>query len=416
MSETSAERETFGFIEGARGLAAVQVVSLHYCSAFLPAFARVGSISHFPFEMVLRKTPVFFLINGNAAVFVFFLMSGFVLAPSFMNTGLGAPRQLLKRYSRLFIPIAVSMLLAIALVYSLPHENEWAFGLTHSQWAADLYANPMTLGSLAKDVLLNSMLLGYQGGSIFEHVGAVVRISPLQSLGISVNPPLWTLHAEFWGSVMTLGVATIYRSIPKKAFWMLFVIAMLVTGTSHFTLFLLGFAAYVCRESIFRRAGAVAAFIGIALIVTGVIVGSCLGPQWFDALLLTATKFTLLQAASSGRLQNEIAAVLLLGGVMLNASTRAFLSARLPLWLGKISFSLYLIHFPILFTVGLTLFSAIEQHTGYGVPFVLTTIATGALTLVLAAIFEKVVDRRAVLFSRKISARRSAASSVALVG
>jgi len=81
-------RDKFQFVEGTRGIAALQVVVLHYCASFLPAFARVGTVTHFDWESRFGRTPLFFLADGYTAVFIFFLMSGFVLAPSLTSSSL----------------------------------------------------------------------------------------------------------------------------------------------------------------------------------------------------------------------------------------------------------------------------------------------------------------------------------------
>lgn len=400
MDPQSCAAERFGFIEGARGLAAIQVVLLHYFSAFLPAFARVGTVQHYGWEIKLSTTPAFFVINGNAAVFIFFLMSGFVLAPSFMNARLGIGRQVLKRFVRLFIPVAVSVIVAIALVCLIPRANEHAASFTHSTWAANLYANPMTLASLAKEVLLNSMMLGYQAASIFEHVSAIMRFFPLQPLTESLNPPLWTLHAEFWGSMLTLAVAQLYRRISRPLFWAIFAVTFILTGTSPFTLFLLGFAGYTCRHRMLQRTGRITSFLGAVLIAGGVVVSSSIGPGWFDSLLMYASRYTWMQAAAGVRVQNEIAAVLLLAGVVINPAARRLLAHQVPVWLGKISFSVYLIHFPILFTVGYGTFLLVAPHVPYATSVLIATATGSALTISIAALFERVVDRRAVMLAR----------------
>ena len=65
--------------------------------------------------------------------------------------------------------------------------------------------------------------------------------------------------------------------------------------------------------------------------------------------------------------------------------------------LGRLSFSIYLLHFPILFT--LVAFAAL--HVPIGVVFVLFLL----LTLFAAIVFERWVDRPAIALSRLVAWR-----------
>src|ERR1700729_1822593 len=72
------------FLEGLRGIAAVQVVMLHFVTGFLPDTA----------EHAIPPLPAPW--DGHTAVYVFFLISGAVLTPSFARGG-SWPRQIAKR-------------------------------------------------------------------------------------------------------------------------------------------------------------------------------------------------------------------------------------------------------------------------------------------------------------------------------
>jgi peptidoglycan/LPS O-acetylase OafA/YrhL len=122
----------FEFIDGLRGIAACQVVLLHYCAAFLPTMARVGGSPHYAWESSITRSPFFFLIDGYSAVYLFFIMSGFVLAPSFIHCPKGSAALAFKRFTRLFIPVLAASFLALALLLLLPGAKTGALGYSKS--------------------------------------------------------------------------------------------------------------------------------------------------------------------------------------------------------------------------------------------------------------------------------------------
>jgi peptidoglycan/LPS O-acetylase OafA/YrhL len=78
-------------------------------------------------------------------------------------------------------------------------------------------------------------------------------------------------------------------------------------------------------------------------------------------------------------------------------------------WLGKVSFSLYLVHYPILLTLVSALFVVLSGSLSYGFNIALVIPVGILLTFSVAAIFEACVDRPAVVLSRTVTqARRPA--------
>jgi peptidoglycan/LPS O-acetylase OafA/YrhL len=90
------------YLEGLRGIAALQVVLLHFVTAFAPNAAE-----HAP-------APLPVLFDGHTAVYVFFLISGAVLTPSFARGG-HWPNQAAKRLLRPGIPVAAAIFALIVL-------------------------------------------------------------------------------------------------------------------------------------------------------------------------------------------------------------------------------------------------------------------------------------------------------------
>lgn len=393
------------FIEGMRGIAACQVILLHYCAAFLPALARVGGNSHFGWEQALARSPLFALIDGYSAVYLFFVMSGFVLAGSFLREPRRFHLLAAKRLLRLFVPVAAAFLIGVLLMAALPQARTAALQYAGSDWLAALGQNPMGGAALLRDGLLHSMLVGYQGSSIFSGAAGVLAPAPIAS---AINAPTWTLHAEFWGSMLVLALAQAYRRLPQPLFWSGFAALAVLLGTSHFSLFLLGFFLYTRHAALLGARGRLAVLGGALLFALGlaICVAKESGPLTFiDA---GARALGLYSAQSDFHWQSQAGAALMFTGALLSAPLRRWFGSAPAQWLGKLSFSVYLLHFPILLSVGCLAF-ALLASTSYALAVLVALIAGVALTFAAAVLFERQVDRRAVAWSRRIGAAAPAA-------
>jgi peptidoglycan/LPS O-acetylase OafA/YrhL len=398
----TASMDRFDFVNGARGIAALQVVLLHYCAFFFPAFARVSEKGNFSIESAISHTPLFYLIDGYTAVSIFFIMSGFVLTPAFEKSSLSIRGNIVKRFIRLFVPVTASILLSTILLMLFNEYKSLAAYATGSTWANSLLNLNISIFQSMKEVFVNSMVLGYQGQSLFSRIPLLNNL--LTPLTASTNSPLWTLHVEFWGSLLTLMLAIFHRTIKnKKIFWVVFLGAIITAGTSHYSLFMAGFAAYHFRLIIIRERGFTARALGVLIVALGIFIASVQRDEMAGMVLSLASKITIMQAASPSALKTSIAAILILLGVCLSAPIRGALSCRLALWLGKISFSLYLIHFPLLFTLGAWVFITALAPFGYLSAVALTLVICIPTTLVAAHFFELYVDRTAIAASRSIS-------------
>ncbi|WP_019915138.1 acyltransferase family protein [Paenibacillus sp. HW567] len=69
------------YLNGLRGVAALVVVFSHYTLSFFPAL-HTGNTSdvYNSFELFVSGSPLNVFYNGSFAVFIFFILSGFVLS------------------------------------------------------------------------------------------------------------------------------------------------------------------------------------------------------------------------------------------------------------------------------------------------------------------------------------------------
>lgn len=343
-------------LEGVRGLAALIVVAWHFVWAFAPW--ELGSVADMPASHGMIGNPLLASIDGPAAVALFFVLSGFVLPLGFLRTG--RTRIVLhaatKRWLRLALLSALSVLLCYALFHLGLFRYREAARVTQSAWlgtygGGDPYGtlNPSFFGALRE-------------GLVWAFVGNADAYDPI----------LWTMRHELLGSFVSLGLApALCGRRAGTSIAILFaagIVAPLldpwlipfVAGT--------GLAWVVCRYALRLHWTAAAASIAVGLFLFGY-----LQPTGAYSAL------AVVQDSAGYRydrlLVHALSGVLILLGLVGNEEFGRALSLRPLLLLGRLSFPIYLFHFPLLCSLGCFLFVVLLPSMSYG----LTLAAVAAL-------------------------------------
>jgi len=396
-----ANRARLQFVESLRGLAACQVVLLHYCAAFLPVLARVPGEAHFPGEKWLSHSPLFLLLDGYSSVYLFFVMSGFVLAPSFLHTRQAVGRIVLKRFVRLYLPVLAAFVLALLLLAALPYAKTAALTHARSPWLDFMNHNPMQLQTLLQDGLWNAMLAGYQNLSVFSpwpEVAALMRVAPLET---AMNSPMWTLHVEFWGSMLLIVLALAQRCLPGWLSWPLALLLCWCAGTSQFLLFLAGYGLYQLHAAWQAASSRMATPAGAVCVLLGLYICASKQVPVLSAGWAQLGQLGVYHADSDFHWQSQLGALLVFTGALLCVPLQRVLSHPRLVALGRLSFSVYLLHFPVLISLGCLLFALCAPYS-YGLAFATSLLLGGAFTFVLAYWFERWIDRQAVTLGRRL--------------
>jgi peptidoglycan/LPS O-acetylase OafA/YrhL len=362
------------YLEGLRGIAAVQVVLLHFVTGFMPWTA----------EHAWPALRVVF--DGHTAVYVFFLISGAVLTPSFARPGrfLG---KMARRLIRLGIPVAAAAAVATVLLALLPDAHHRASALTGSAWLAMDESGAATLAHLAREIGLDSLLLGYREATLFAPLAP--RLPPME---LSLDAPFWSLHLELYGSLLVLCLVTL-RTWSRVVHHVAIVAAAVAFATHPMFLFVLGHLLQPSRHA--RASKMSSGYWGVALLLFGFAL--CTTKDWraVEWLRHALCRSELACAPSLFQFQSQLGAIALYLGVLLCPLLWPFLGSVVCRHLGRLSFSIYLLHFPILFTVICLIFTVLPS---VGIAFVLFL----ALTMLAAIGFERVIDRPAIALSRSL--------------
>lgn len=314
-------------LDALRGIAALIVV-LHHVSMAIPvvsdSYEHETHVHPFDLGWWAVASPFKVLVAGPELVLVFFVLSGFVLTRSVVrhrpyDWWAYYPRRVL----RLGIPVVAAVVVGLALLLVLPRvSSPGDDGWLSRQQDPDL--SPLALLRAA------TLLTG--------------QTYP------DLDPPLWSLRWEMWFSLLL--PAGVLVALAGRRWWAPIGAALCVVSAlgyventpaaTYLTVFALGGLVAV-HEGELRALGdrmtgrrelvwALALVAGVALMVC----------YWW-------VRF----GVDGSEPSNSIIALRVPGALLVVLAAgfwprlRAALSVRPLLWLGRISFSLYLVHYPV---------------------------------------------------------------------
>jgi peptidoglycan/LPS O-acetylase OafA/YrhL len=371
-------------LDGLRGVAALMVL-LHHVMLMLPDFANdvwavPGATSHGVVEWLLLRTPLRLLWAGQTRALLFFVLSGFVLGLPWLN-GRAAPygRFLLGRFCRIYPPYLIAMIVAAAgsillggqpLPAATVYFNQlgWAF---HPTWAAV----PSVLG------MVNNSSSAYMNEAMWTLVWEV---------RVALIFPLLLLPIVRWGNVgvgfVLIALILLKHISAKLVSPALSEVLNAPEDTFYYAqYFVYGVAVAANRTRIAAWFGRHHPSLGVLCLVAGCLICWLPWPAQHDRIV-------------------GIGAAVILVSIMGSAQVRSWLEISPLLWLGRQSYSLYLVHLPLIMVVFIAF--------GGAVPL-LAVAAVAPLALVLAWAFHRWVEAPSVAITQHLTgfASRTAKSA-----
>lgn len=313
-----------------RGLAALVVVFNHYVQT-VPEPVR--QLAAYPGGLMnpeawltpwpwLRATPLRLAVAGEAAVDLFFVLSGFVLMYSVTAAAQpGTLAFLVRRFCRVYLPFA-AVILATVLAYRLfppmpaPGSSAWLSGLlTEAAAAMARLPGHLLMTGEAADMQLNPVMW-----------------TLVHEMRVSLALPLVFLAIRRWGVPRVLLpclVVSVLASLGMEDS-----ISGSWQATVHFFwMFVLGAGLSYHRQAIGcalarRRPLLRGALVGVALLL----MASPWSRVWSDFLMAAGAAMLIVSCLPEGRAVRAIRAPALV-------------------WLGRVSYSLYLVHLPVMIVV-----------------------------------------------------------------
>lgn len=376
------ETRRITWIDGLRGVASLFIVFHHFIMGYYPAaYEGAKALSHIEGggEAEFSQSPLAFFAVGDLWVSVFCLVSGFVISYQVfhMTDAKQLSRSLIKRYPRLMLPVfALS-----AMVYGMLHLglffNTQAAALTGSEWLSEFYQDKTTLWDLFFSSIADTWIVGYS--TLYSNA-------------------FWMLADLFNGSFMAYLLAAMSRGMNRRVIFVYIGAALIYFSTnSRLTDFVLGvLISYIVvqyGESIHRhQKGCVAA--GIIMLIVAVILGAY--PVAYAPTNAYRFLNHLPDRLNPYYFYHMLASALLVAAIWLLKPIQRLLSVKPVQFLGKISYSVYLVHIPVLFSLSAWLLLKLTSATGrYNMSAGLVFVLSFGVIVVLAWLFYFLIEKNA---------------------
>lgn len=352
VANVQVERPRLAELDGLRGWAALSVVLFHI---FLETFGAVYP----PFRNLFTGA----LFNGPLAVGIFFVLSGDALsAPYFAGGGYRTLTRLtIKRYFRLSIPIIACCLIVLALMMFHQVHNHEAGVLVHRE-----------------DWLGSFLTFDPNASNFFQYV--LYGVYTQESAQTDYNPFLWTMTVELAGSFFVFLLLFVQPMIRRFNLVLMAVVALLLVYGSYFGCFVAGvLMAHARHHGVMARLHR-SAFVQVAGVV-------------LMAATLAFCGYWYVQNRLDRPLEIILPAIIIVGLVHSNKALTSFFASAPSRLLGRLSFPLYLIQFPVL--VSLTSYAIVfaSQHGGLSGTAIWTIALVSTIACLAGAIAFEPVER-----------------------
>lgn len=353
-------------LEGMRGIAAVIVYIHHFILLIYPSFYFLDPVINEDFFLLqwFAKTPLGILNDGHIPVRFFFVHSGFVLMYAFIKTGaiekynyMKILSAVLRRYFRLTGPVLASILLAY-LIMKLDWMSNRAVDEHHvRKWISGYYPFKPDFWKAF-----------YQGlwGTYFEFNSARTYNSSLWTIAIELKASFMIYAMACLGSFLKLPMRLIAYCIPLYFLGVYSSYSCFIFGLMICELYMFKGQLKISNKTILRVILILAIYFG--------------GIKTFDQPLYSWIPLFGVKSKYFFYSFKTLGSILLILFVLNSFKFKSFLKSGPIHYLGKLSYSLYVIHFILLASLSSFLLLNGVPHL---VNFFITTVALFGLSYVM---------------------------------
>lgn len=374
--------EKLGYLEGLRGLAALVVVFNHYVFAFYPALNSGDPKemhTRLAFEMYIFNTPFLNLFYaGNFSVCIFFILSGFVLSKSYFEK---REKDILaynavRRYFRLVMPVFLTVIVSLILKKFSLFYNVQASEITKSlSWLKQLWNIQPSLYSAVQQGLYGTFINNEN----------------------SYNPVLWTMTYEFMGSLFVFSFISLFGNLKRRGY--IYVITAFLLLNNYYLGFLVGMflsdVIYAKNKEI-----KLSKLTKTIFLLVGLFLGSYPVSGTNNSIYSIFNIWVIKQPII---FYHTVGASLVILCLLASITLKTILSSKPFLFLGQISFSMYLLHILILGSFSCFIFISLTKYFHYKVSFSLMFISSLLVIILLSYLMAKYIDLNGIKVSKIIA-------------
>ncbi|RUL53202.1 acyltransferase family protein [Lysinibacillus antri] len=370
-------------LDSLRGISALIVVVFHCLIAFVVFANAINFQFENEFIKFLTLSPLKVLWSGNEAVLLFFVLSGFVLTLPMLN---GKQQRytvyITKRFFRIYIPYIVMMAVStiLAIVFMEYKDSTGLSAHYEARWNHDVTKSA---------VIAYILMINYELTNVNGVVWSLIHEMRISIIFPFVAYIIYKLNFFKSFFVIFIGWALCYVGVNYINNTVDFGKYAIVTGnigqTVWYSLFFFAgsfLAKYIQLFSFLKKTHPFIKFIVFAIAI----------------LLINAKSMLYMIGIASYKMPQIIAlfGILILFIFVLNSKLAdEWLTRRPILWLGKVSYSLYLVHIPVIMVTTIVL--------GKVIPMVWAFVLAIGLSILAAGIVYRLVEVPSIHLGKKVS-------------
>lgn len=333
------------YISSLKGFACFFVMIGHYAGLIKYSHTLSERFSVFVF---LDKIRLDFLYDESFWLQLFFVASGYLLAMSSIKNIRGVIVKSLMRFLRLALPILIANCIILCIYFLIGFKNSETSILFLNEWFQNAYSTDLDLFLLLK--------------------------SPIDTLLLSncyFNSTYWVLRDMFFASLVIYAFLYVKDKINKDVLSMLIYSAVLILSL------LFSKIIFVC-------------LLGVGLALYEDIVHKFTNQRISICILIGSFLLYILLPNTYTTILVFLCLILLVPQI--NFINR-FLNLKFFDYVGKISFGIYVFHWPIICSVGAKILLALSDIMGLGGALSIAVLVSVTLSLGLAVLFNKTAEK-----------------------